>query len=139
MGCPLVQPKALPNSSKFSTEPLTRERSCECGCTGIEAWETDRKANCIQGTVHKRLSRKAHGEKAGACQRWEVPATSARVVCYTPLAVPLEEIEWSQSRSSHSRCLWLSARCARLRMERLNRRRSRRRSARWCGRDICSM
>ncbi len=31
MGCPLVQPKALPNSSKFCTVPLTRQRPGECG------------------------------------------------------------------------------------------------------------
>ena len=33
MGCPLVQPKAFPNSSKFCTEPLTRHLPGECGST----------------------------------------------------------------------------------------------------------
>jgi len=31
MGCPFVQPNALPNSSKFCTDPLVRQRPGEWG------------------------------------------------------------------------------------------------------------
>ena len=40
MGWPLVQPKALPNSSKFCTEPLTRQRPGEWGSTSAD-WRED--------------------------------------------------------------------------------------------------
>ena len=40
MGCPLVQPKAFPNSSKFCTEPLTRHLPGECGSTST-SWRAD--------------------------------------------------------------------------------------------------
>ena len=39
MGWPLAHPNALPNSSKFCTVPLTRDRPGECGSA-----ETDRRA-----------------------------------------------------------------------------------------------
>src|SRR5208283_2212195 len=40
IGWPLVQPKALPNSSKFCTEPLTRQRPGEWGSVSA-AWRAD--------------------------------------------------------------------------------------------------
>src|SRR5208283_270648 len=40
MGWPLVQPKALPNWSKFCTEPFTRQRPGEWGSTSA-AWRAD--------------------------------------------------------------------------------------------------
>ncbi len=40
IGWPLVQPNALPNSSKFCTEPLTRQRPGECGSVSAD-WRAD--------------------------------------------------------------------------------------------------
>jgi hypothetical protein len=36
IGCPLEQPKALPNSSKFCTLPLVRQRPGECGSVSAD-------------------------------------------------------------------------------------------------------
>ena len=40
IGLPLAQPKALPNSSKFCTEPLTRQRPGEWGSVSAD-WRAD--------------------------------------------------------------------------------------------------
>jgi len=40
MGCPFLQPNAFPNSSKFCTEPFTRQRPGECGSVSASCRET---------------------------------------------------------------------------------------------------